>query len=182
MIYTSLIISLFLAFIASNVKGFEEGAGGCAGGKAAVGGSHLTKRTVVSRTLAQMGVTVSVGGVTIAPGTRGVVPYGRTLTVRVNSRDMEGILIRVQAPSGVSTRGVLTPGRGLQVARACRSPVVGVTHTYDTSRNSHVSQVRFPNPTRGVIFDITIVYENEFNYAEHAYGRIIVDFTKNPRL
>jgi len=182
MLHKSVVISLFLAFLVSNVRSFENGAGGCVGGKVAVGGPHLTQPTVVSRTLAQKGVTVSIGGVTIAPGKTGVVPYGRSLTIRVNSREMEGILIRVQAPSGVSTRGVLTPGRGLQMARACRSPVVGVTHMDDFYRSSFVSQVRFPNPTRGVIFDISIVYENDENRAEHAYGRIRVDFTQKPRL
>ena len=39
MLYKSLIISIFLAFIASYVQGFEDGAGGCTGGKVAVGGT-----------------------------------------------------------------------------------------------------------------------------------------------
>jgi hypothetical protein len=142
----------------------------------------LTARRVLSRKLADKGVKVSVGGVTIPAGSTGVVPYGKTLTIKVTGREMQGILIRVQAPSGVSTKGVLIPGRGLKSANVCKSPVVGVTHRDDDDVNSYTSTIKFAKATKGVIFDITVVYENDDELAEHAYGRIKVDFTKKARL
>jgi hypothetical protein len=39
------------------------------------------------------------------------------------SKDMQGILILVSAPSGTSTKGVLTKGAGTKVTNVCKSPV-----------------------------------------------------------
>ena len=175
-------ISLLLALIVSTVVSYKTGAGGCTGGKVAVGGSHLTAKKVLSRKLSDKGVKVSVGGVTIAAGSTGVVAYGKTQTITITGSNMKGVLIRMQAPSGVSTKNLLVAGSGLKSAPVCKSPVAGVTHKAYKASSSYTSTVKFPASTKGVIFDISIVYENESSEAEHAYGRVKVDFTKKARL
>ena len=175
-------VALLFVVLLSTVVCYPNGAGGCTGGKAAVGGEHTSASQVLSRTLAQKGVKVSVGGVTIAAGGTGVVAYGKTQTIKITGSNMEGVLIRVQAPSGVSTSKVLTAGSGLKVTSVCKSPVVGVTQKSSSKVSSYSSTINFPTSTKGVILDITIVYSTGRKSSEHAYGRVKVDFTKKRRL
>ena len=183
-------VSLFFALLTCNfVISYPDGAGGCSGGVPAVGGSHLTAKTIVSRTLSKKRVKVSVGGITMAVGRTVVVPYGKSLNIRVSGPTMKGILIRLRAPYGVSTTDVLIPRPGLKRALVCKSPAVGVSHVNNTEVNVYQSVVRFMQPTPNVALDITIVYENENegdnngeveSESEYAYGRIRLNFTQAP--
>jgi len=59
---------LALEATAPLTQAFPTGAGGCVGGVAAVGGSHLSPATSVTGTLAEGGITVSIDSVALDPG------------------------------------------------------------------------------------------------------------------
>jgi hypothetical protein len=165
------------------VESYDNGAGSCVGGKTAVGGDHTKSgKTIKATTLKAMGITVKVGGVAIAEGGKGIASFGKTVPILVSGKNMKGVLVRVQAPSGVSTTNVLTPGTGLKLCSKCASPVVGVTHTSSKTVSSYSSNIKFGKSTTGVILDITVVFSLSDKSATHSYGRVTVDFTKARRL
>jgi hypothetical protein len=180
MISKSFCVVWFAIVLVHFVTCYSSGAGGCDGGKAAVGGSHTTKLlgSVLKRTLAEKKIKVSVGGVDVAEGKTVSVATGKTHAIKVEGVDMKGVLIRVKAKSGVSTKGVLTAGTDTQLASACASPVVGVTHKSSTKRKLFSGNIKFSSATSGVVLDITVVYKNSLLKSEYAYGQVKVNFVK----
>lgn len=180
------ITTLLCVIVARYVEAFPSGAGACPGGMAAVGGSHLSTakgKKVLSRSFAAKKISISIGGVSVAEGKTISIAAGKTHAI------MDGILIRVQAPTGFSTKGVLTPGIGTQTAKVCPYPVVGLTHLSDDDNeksqnevesveedDSFTGNIRFKKATKGVIFDLTVVFKNSKTISEFAYGQVKVNF------
>lgn len=177
----SLCIVVLVILVAHFVECYPGGAGGCTGGKAAVGGSHLSTtggKKVLSNTLAKKKITISVGGVSVAAGKTVSVATGKAQTIKVAGTGMEGVMIRVQAPKGVSTTGALAPGKLTKANSYCKSPIVGITQKSSKSQSSYTGTIKFSSPTKGVILDITVVYTNSDKTSEYAYGQVKVDFVK----
>jgi hypothetical protein len=96
------------------VTSFPTGAGGCDGGMAAVGGTHLGSdgRIVSNNTLATGGVNVAIGNITLDVN----IPLNLSLAedhiITIDSIEfpLRGILIRAEAPDGFDTSTILSPG------------------------------------------------------------------------
>lgn len=178
MISRFLVICLCIFATSLYVECYPSGAGGCKGGKAAVGGTHKFKLigSVAKKTLAEKKVKISVGGVSVLEGKTVSVAAGKSHTIKVNGTDMKGILVRVKAKNGVSTKSVLTPGSLTQAAKVCASPVVGITHKSNDKQKSYTGTIKFQKATSGVILDITVVFINSLTKSEYAYGQLKVDF------
>lgn len=177
MISKALFILFVASFVACRVESFSTGAGACTGGTAAVGGAHLVTGAK-SWKLADKKIKVVIGNVTVSEGKTATVPTAKSLVIRVTGKQMAGILIRVQAPKGVSTKSVLSAGTTTQKAQVCASPVVGITHKSNTKRNAYRGKIKFNKETKGVIFDITVVFSNTYGSSEYAYGQVKADFVK----
>jgi hypothetical protein len=165
----------------SSVYAYPNGAGGCAGGKAAAEGYHLATvagKKVFPKTLGAKGVKFTIGNVTIAAGSSGVASYGKIVSINITGSNMKGILIRVQAPNGVSSSNALVPGPGLQKCQYCTAGIGSATHKVAKLNNWFGSTIKFINATKPVIFDITVVFSNNATISEFAYGRVLVNFTK----
>lgn len=163
------------------VDAFSSGAGGCEGGMAAVGSTHLDNsngRPVMSGVFEDGDIQVMLDGVVITPNTPMDVPIQQDVMISVNALDVSylGILIRLEAPSGVDTVGSLVPGANTQLANACSSPIIGITHTDSTEKTMVTGTLRFDTEVSDVILDISIVFVNNNDGSAYVYDRFNVNF------
>jgi hypothetical protein len=173
------LISVTNDSVTITTEAFPSGAGACVAGKSSVGGSHKSKsggKKVIPKTLTNAGITILIDGIAVAEGGKATVKSNTAIAIKVSGKAMKGVNIRVGAPSGVSTNGVLTPGSGLKLNSFCKSQSVGVTQKKATSVSSYSSTIKFPSATNGVVLDVTIVFKNTERQATHAYGKVTVDF------
>ena len=175
-----LALALFLALI-SSVQAFPDGAGGCAGGQAAVMGRHLETtngRIVSQETLNGANVQFRINGVVMEPNTTVDFEIGQDYTVEVETFEfpLRGALFRVQAPEGFDTAGALIPGENMKDADVCLAPIVGTTHFNRELKTMMISTVRFDEPANGVIFDITGVFVNSPDGSVYVYDRYLANF------
>jgi hypothetical protein len=174
---TFIVIQLF-AWI---ITGTPDGAGGCEGGKAAVGGIHLLGE-VISLTLEQAGVKVKLGGEVLSVGSTVLVPSDIPYEIRVESStsDFIGVLIRVEAPAGVDTAGALTPDTNTKLAGVCGlAPIVGITHFDKDLKSFANGTIIFENNYKGVIVDVTVVFSVK-GVSKFAYSRFLLDYFGSP--
>jgi hypothetical protein len=176
---TVLVCSLLLATL-SEVNSFPNGAGGCAGGVAAVGGSHLgltDGRLVSNSTLETGGVIVQIGNITLSVNTPLDLATleDHTITIISTEFPIRGILIRVEA-DGADTSNVLTPGLLTKPAMACVAPIVGTTHIDNSDKSELTSVIRFDESFDSVILDITGVFVNSPDGSVYVYSRYYVNF------
>jgi hypothetical protein len=181
--YLSLLWLLLVLVSVTNditkVSAFKEGSAACNAGKSSVGGDHVSTKggkKVTSNTLKNAGIIISFNGITVAEGGTATVKSNTATVFKVSGKSMKGIAVRLGAPSGVSTTGVLVPGNGLKILSKCKSPSVGITHKKSTTVSSYTSTIKFPSVTTGVVLDITIVFTNGDKSASHAYGKVTVNF------
>lgn len=174
-------LAVLLLVLTDIVQGFQNGAGGCAGGEPAVGGYHIDKsdnRTVNSGTFEDAGVVVTLDNVVLLPNTateeNPQFEIEKDLVLRVEVVDfaLRGILVRMEA----QVEGILTPGASLKVAEVCELPILGTTHANNTDKESVESTVRFDEPADDVIFDITVVFLNSPVGSVYVYDRFFVNF------
>jgi hypothetical protein len=175
---------LFSAFERLGVDAFRTGAGGCDGGMAAVGGLHLDNsngREVMESTLSEGAISVSINGQILSTTTQTDLPIGRDLVLSVNADDIpyKGVLVRLEAPSGVATGGALVPDANTQNAIICMSPVVGITHTDSSEKSMATGTIRFDEEVLNVALDVTVVFENSAVSA-YVYSRLLVNFRATP--
>jgi hypothetical protein len=193
-LYEHVVMLLMLLFFHSNsdggiglisvrsVKGFPNGAGGCEGGAAAVGGSHLDPGKIIAETdLFSGGMSVIVGGRELDTAETFDFPVDEDLQILVNASFItyRGILVRMQVPDTYTgdTANLLVPSSpDVKVADICEAPVVGITHTDSTDKYSSLSTVNFPVEVSRVIFDVTIVLYNQANASVFVYSRYFANF------
>jgi hypothetical protein len=175
-----ILLSSLLLIQTTVVTGFPNGAGGCAGGVAAVNGTHLggDGRPVSNNTLLAGGVDVIIGNTTLDTNVPIDVSISTNHMIQIVSTQfpIRGILIRVQAPDGVDTTNVLTPGALLQGAVACVAPIVGTTHIDKSDKTEMSSTIRFDESVDSVILDITGVFLNSIEGSVYVYSRYMVNF------
>ena len=129
--FTLAIAALLLA-APSSTDAFSGGAGGCAGGQAAVNGLHL-RAGATTGGLSDGDVTMNVGGTDITAGATVEAAPGDevSITATAGGEPIRGILIRLESTTGEDLTGVLAGEDAglLQDAAVCSAPVTGVTHT-----------------------------------------------------
>jgi hypothetical protein len=176
----AIVICSLLVAAFREVNSFPTAAGGCAGGVAAVGGSHLGEvdaRVVSNSTLETGGVFVQIGNITLDSTTPLDLAILEDHTIAIISTEfpIRGILIRVEA-DGADTSAILTPGLQTQPATACVAPIVGTTHIDSTDKSELTSVIRFDESLDSVILDITGVFVNSPSGSVYVYSRYIVNF------
>jgi hypothetical protein len=177
-------VMLVSGFLAS-AKAFSTGAGGCAGGGPAVGGLHLSK-TAVTGSFTTGGLSLLVNGKKIT--------NGGTVTININSlyslmvdrgtKKYKGILYRL-APVGTvpKTAYQFTPVPGnvnTEVASACSSPVVGVTHSNAILKNKVPANLKVTKVATFTL-GITIVVVNSGGKSEYYYQSYTVKAVSAPK-
>jgi hypothetical protein len=149
---------LFLAFALNGASAFPSGAGGCSGGRAAVGGSHL-QSGFQTGSLGDGGVSVLLDGNTLNPGDLVSFTTGEDHALTVRGSFL-GIPVRLQADNGVDTSAALSETSSLlQDASVCAAPVVGITHNSRAGKNGAEVILRLDDPSN-LALDITIVLGN----------------------
>ena len=166
------------------VQAFPVGAGGCAGGMPAVSGFHLNitnGRNVMGASLTDGAILVQIGSTLLNASAVVRFPVGEDLpiSVAVNSSDLpyKGVLVRLEAPAGVSTSAALMPGMNTDVAEICFDPIIGITHTDNSTKTVSAGTIRFDEEVSNVTLDITVVFINDVNFSAFAYDRFTVTFT-----
>jgi hypothetical protein len=91
----------------------------------------------------------------------------------------------LQAPDGTVTDTAISCGDDQDLAEACVAPIVGCTHSDNTDKFEVTGgTVRFDSITKGVLIDVTVVFQNNFAVTERddtvlslfASSRYVVDF------
>lgn len=163
---------LFAACLVSSASAFPSGAGGCAGGMAAVSRSHLTRDNLVTGTLDDADIVVSLDGVELDPTVTTDFPAGQLLTLTVTSPDeFRGVLMRVEADDAtVDTSGALLEDSDLlqDASSVCAAPVVGVTHNSRAPKLTASAVLIIPE-VGGVTLDVTIVFSNSAAFGSEYY-------------
>lgn len=185
------VISLFLLSVVPRraVFSFPTGAGGCVGGMAAVGGSHLRVGDETT-THPQQPSPLNYLTVFSVNGQEQAIPKdGRqqplVLTAGVDhewslrqdppafecndcpSYYIKGFLVRFEAENGepVAQRALLAAKEWkAQVATASEAPILGITHTNDDIKESVSGTIRLDSAADSVYLDITVVYQNSEGY------------------
>ena len=166
--------------IVSTVHGFPDGAGGCDAGPA-VRGLHLDDsngRVVSAGDLASSNVEFKIDGIVMQPDSPVDFGIGQDYVVEIESLEfpLRGALFRLEAPDGVNTTAVLSPGDLMKVAAVCQAPIVGTTHFNRETKTKMTSIVRFDEPVDGVFFDVTGVFINNADGSVFVFQRFQANF------
>jgi hypothetical protein len=161
---------LNLALLLRSSISFPSQAGGCDGGKAAVGESHLSNANGFQElSLSDAGIKVFIGTNEIQEGSRFGVLAGTPYPISVEGQ-FKGVLIRLEAElSQLNMTADLTPGTNAQVASVCEAPVVGITHVDNSIKSEFSGTLLVEEPVAAVV-DITVVLQNNETGSIFAYG------------
>jgi hypothetical protein len=170
-----------LLLLVDPATAWPKGAGGCEGGVAAVGGLHLDKsdgRAVAPGDLFQGVIRVTIQGQELDPATPKDVPTNEDLLITVEAGDLPylGLLIRLEAPNGVDTKGALVKGANTQNSGQCKPPIVGITHFNREEKKMATGTIRFDEEVDGVQLDVTVVFINSDQGSAYVYSRLPVNF------
>ena len=152
---------LAITGLAPTAQAFSTGAGGCAGGTAAVGGPGHLRDGATTGSLADGGVTISVGGVDLAAGAilDATVMEEVTITATAGGDAFKGILVRLESGATDMTGVLASSSSLLQDAAACIAPVAGITHNSPEEKTS-VDVAMMPDAAGTVQMDVTVVMLN----------------------
>lgn len=162
------------------VNAFPTAAGGCDGNGPAVGGFHTeSTKNITKLSFATENVTVAIGNEIIPEG--GTATFNATIStdIVVTGVDINGALLRISAPSGYQTRGVMQPGTNTKIAIRCIAPVIGITHTNADLKSSLSGTLLFPNKG-SIILDITLVWVSNDQTSIHSYGQFFINVLPGP--
>jgi len=129
------------------------------------GADSASGRTGAGGDLASANTIFRLNGEAIDPDSDAILvfPVGEDVTWEIEATeiDFRGILVRLEAPSGVDTTAVLAgDGEDVQFATVCTAPVVGITHTSNSDKSSSTGTIRFDEAVSAVVIDVTTVYRN----------------------
>ena len=170
-----------------------NGAGGCNGGTAAVGGPHLSQATVLTGTLSEGGLSLDVDGVVVAEGGTITVTDGVPSSFTVVGGDgsvpavgatspppgnFRGFLIRAEVPAdGMSDWVVdVTADPNAQEAAVCSSTatanIIGITHNSNVDKTSASGSSTLDGAAAGTAgtVDVTVVIENGSGVSVYYYS------------
>lgn len=184
----SVLATLALCMLASFpvMQAYYFGAGGCAGGTAAVGPPHFKNvyptfnTQVMSGTLAQGGFQVILdSSVLTAGGTTGALA-GKSHVISVKGgtgKVFKGFMIRL----GIANANALLPISGSRFSQPnsyCTSTgAVGITHTNNITKSGISGTVLVSNVQK-IPLDVTIVVQNRQKKSIFYYTRYYLNFHK----
>ena len=182
---TSLVLATAIALFSPTATAFPSGAGGCAGGQAAVGGSHLESQVVETGTLEEQNVELLINGVLLqSDGNAMNIPVGvdhtwELRTSGVNTTGFRGYLMRLDGGSpAIDTSDTLQPIPGqagrVQVADTVCIGVGSVTHRSRVLINSVSGYLRFDEVSTNLDLDVTIVFQNTNGLSKYSYSPFLL--------
>jgi hypothetical protein len=184
MLWNHLLLCFMALFplMAGTGSAYSSGAGGCAGGVAAVQGSHLdkTKSEYMTGSLKKGNYNVTVGGRNLVVGKATNITTNKAYTITVKGKQpIKGILIRVETPA----KYMLDPvGNLLQDAVACaalnKPAVQGITHKSSVNKASASAKLMVMAPANGIKMDITVVLDNDSAESIYYYSKYILNAKK----
>jgi len=164
------------------VTASPRGAGGCTGGMAAVGASHLTATTVETGSLQDFGITLLLNGDPLDPATTHDIPIGmdHTWELAASSNDtaFRGFLLRLDGGTeGINTTAALS-GKGgrVQIAETVcveTEGVGGVTHTSRKLQTSVSGKLRLDELSEDMNLDVTVVARNRNDVSIFYYSAFV---------
>lgn len=177
LVFSALVI--VVAFFAGEVSAYPNGAGGCSGGKAAVGAPHLDTsngKVVEEVPFADSGVIFEINSQEVHPNVETSI-YSGLYNFSVTGGPFKGALIRVEQGDGTSLS--FAPISPAQFATACVAPAHGVTHT-DNSEKTVLSGLFQTSSTKNVTVDLTVVFANNITVSRYTYQNYTLTVTKMP--
>ena len=156
----------FLVFLSlfGSTTAAPNGASACPGGMAAVGAPHFRQGATTNGTLAEGGVSLTIGDTTLAAGDKFEAAPGErfSLTVVAANAPFRGILVRLECQTDLS--GALSTWSLdlLQGAAACAQDdnfVDGMTHTSNVDKSVVEMEIGLDTVTT-VSMDVTVVMAN----------------------
>ena len=182
---SSLVLAIAIALFSPTATAFPSGAGGCAGGQAAVSGSHLESLVVETGTLREQNVELLINGVLLESGGSAMeIPIGvdHTWELRtrgVNTTGFRGYLMRLDGGfPAIDTSDTLQPIPGqagrVQVADTVCVGVGSVTHRSRVLMNSVTGYLRFDEVSTNVDLDVTIVFQNTNGLSKYSYSPFLL--------
>lgn len=175
---------LVLHLVLHQATALPTGASGCAGGRPAVGGTHLTAYMIEQGPLSDQAIQISINGVVLDPNTEFNVPIGVDHVWRVDmpGDGFRGYLLRLDGgDSSLDTTDALSniPGMGgtVQVAKVCvdKEGVGGVTHTSRALKNTVQGRLRLDDVGENLSLDVTVVLQNRNGLSQFYYTPFVVN-------
>lgn len=179
------LLFILVATLPRGSVSFPNGAGGCAGGEAAVDDFHLQGgmgKTIETGSLENNGFEVSIDGNVLDPNEPYIFTIGVDHVLLVEGRDrFLGILVRLEAEDdGVDTIGALDENsNNLQEADACIRAVVGITHTNNNRKRDAEIILRLDETTAATL-DITLVLANNVDESIYYYSGYNLEAIEQP--
>ncbi len=166
---------LFIAPLCKSALAYPYGAGSCAAGNNAIGGSHLS-RSIVTGSLDQGGFFVSLGGAKLVAGSTSsfTINTDTPLTITGTLKTYRGFIARLGGTGGVSTVTALSGGSSsdIQVAFPCTGGegVGGVTHTNNNDKSAITATLNLGAAASGMPLDVTVVVRNNRGVSEYYFS------------
>lgn len=166
--------TVFCASAFVGVDALPNGAAGCKGGGPAVEGPGHLRDGATNGTLADGGVTITIGDTVMAPGdTFMALPMDvHDLVATAANAPIRGILVRLECKTDLT--GALTSEDPLLVdATACAQDdnfVVGVTHNSADDKPETIMQITLEAVTT-VSVDVTVVMQNDQEASVYYYDQ-----------
>ncbi|KAG7370498.1 Reeler domain containing protein [Nitzschia inconspicua] len=158
------------------VSASPTGAGGCAGGTAAVGGGHL-RDGAITGSLSDGGITLRIGGIALTGDSTVDITAMEDISITASASDMpmKGILVRLEA-GDTDLTGTLSVDDDalLQDANVCASPVAGITHTSNVDKTEVAMTMMVPEEMM-VTVDVTVVMQNNGDGSIYYYDQFLVN-------
>jgi hypothetical protein len=170
--------ALAASFLMGSAQAFSAGAGGCVGGAAAVGGSHLARETTLTGTLAEGGLSVYINNELKDISTPLSLAVAKPYSVHVNgTSEYKGILYRLESTLGLDVTGFVTPAADdprTKIADACAAPATGLTHVNSDLKNNIPMFLNIESAGTYKV-DVTIVISNNASLSEYYHSQFAVN-------
>jgi hypothetical protein len=171
------LLLLLLLLQATAVSAFPTGAGQCPADMAAVSGAHL-RDGAITGSLADGGVTFTIGDTVMAPGDRfetsPLEEFNVTLLAASDNMPIRGFLVRLECSTDL-TGAITSEDPLVQEAAACAQDdnfVVGLTHNSNVDKQEIAMTIVLDTPTT-VTVDVTVVMMNGDNGSMYYYDKFI---------
>jgi hypothetical protein len=175
---SSMWTALTASFLMGSAQAFSAGAGGCVGGAAAVGGSHLTRETTLTGTLAEGGLSVYLNNELTDITTPLSLEVAKPYSVHVNgTSEYKGILYRLESTLGLDVTGFVSTAPDdprTKIADACASPATGLTHVNSDLKNNIPMFLTIESAGTYKV-DITIVAANNASVSEYYHSQFALN-------
>lgn len=179
------LLTVFTVFYCSlpTCEAYPFGAGGCAGGEAAVGAPHRIVANVTTGTIESGGFMVTLDSNPLTMGTPADFIAGEPHTLQIvalGSNIFRGFLFRLAGgPTGVAPMFNLAPLFGdttAQYSIVCINDFAGgVTHTSNVTKTIASANLTFPIVGNGLNLDISIVVQNRYGVSIFYYSGYVLN-------